>query len=327
MAIIIFWLFICILVIVYAVLDGFDLGVGALSLFIFSDREYRAIKRTVTFFLDGNELWLLTSSIIFYIIFPPAYAALMNLLFIPLIIFIASLVFRAAVFVSGKSTESGALKGFYYHVSGVGSLLPAFIFGFTIGNILHGFHINEEWYFTGSFLNLLNPFSILTGLLSLSIFILHGAVFLTIKTEKALNERMIRRAKSAWLFCVLLIAAIICYTLFLSPFLLPRSSGNILIWVMLVLILDSIVSVPFALHMKMFRIAFAASSEMIISTIGLAAVCMYPQIVRSDCDPTISLTIFNSFSLPQTPKIIMMLILIPILIIYRIFIHCEYIKK
>ena len=327
MDIIIFWFLICVLVIVYAVLDGFDLGVGALSLFIHSDKEYLAIKRTNTYFLDGNELWLLTAGIIIYTVFPPAYAALMNLLYIPLIIFIVFLVLRAVIFLSLQLTKPGVMRDFLDRISGVGSLLPAFIFGFTIGNILHGFHINEGGYFNSSFSILLNPFAILTGFLSLSIFILHGAIFITIKTKGTLNERMIRRVKLAWFFNILLIAAIFCYIFFLSSSYIHRKPPNILFWVMLVFLFDSIVSIPLALHMKMFRVAFAASSEMIISTIGLAAVCMYPQIVRSDCDPTISLTIFNSFSLPQTPKIIMMLILIPILIIYRIFIHCEYIKK
>ena len=128
--------------------------------------------------------------------------------------------------------------------------MPALLFGVALGNILRGIPIDHRPLFTGTFLGLLNPYSLLVGILSLALFTMHGALYLAMKTEGELRDRMAKVASAFWVGTVALYALATSATIFVSPFLFEGMLSNPLFWVLFLLLLASVISVPVLLKAK-----------------------------------------------------------------------------
>ncbi|MCL5030614.1 MAG: cytochrome d ubiquinol oxidase subunit II, partial [Bacteroidetes bacterium] len=169
------FLLVGVLIIGYAILDGFDLGVGVIHLFTKDEIEKRIEMNAIGPVWDGNEVWLLTGGGALFAAFPIVYATVFSGFYIAFMLLLTALIFRAVSFEFRGKVNSSGWKKLWDLAFGLGSLLPSILFGVAIGNILRGIPINEQGNFTGSFIDLLNPYSILIGLLSLAMFIMHGA--------------------------------------------------------------------------------------------------------------------------------------------------------
>jgi len=193
----------------------------------------------------------------------------------------------------------------------------------AVGNILRGVPINSEGFFTGTFLGLLNPYSILIGVLSLVMFVMHGATFMTLKTEGELQNRMSRWASGGWIAFVVIYFLATIYTFFEASYLLDGVFSNPLLWIFLIVLLGSILYLPMALKAQKYFKAFLSSSLMITGVIGIAAVSMFPRLVPSITDLAYSLTVYNASSTPRTltAMLIIALIGMPIVIGYSIYIY------
>lgn len=319
----IWFLLIVILFAGYAVLDGFDFGVGVLHLFTPKNEERRINLNAIGPIWDGNEVWLLTGGGALFAAFPIVYATVFSGFYLALILLLIALIFRAISLEFRSKVDSPKWKNFCDWSFGLGSSLPAILFGVAFGNILHGIPIDQTGKFTGSFFGLLNPYSILIGVLSLVLFTMHGSIFMALKSEGAQRERNKKWSLYGWVVFIILYLLATILTIHFSPFLFSGLIRNPFLWILLFCLLTTIFYTPLALIPGKYFRALLSSSITIASMIGLAGLSLFPKLVPSGLDLTYSLTIYNSSSTPRTLSTMLLIALIgmPIVIIYTIIIY------
>jgi cytochrome d ubiquinol oxidase subunit II len=317
-----YWLF-GVFIIGYAILDGFDFGVGILSLFERNEKERRIHFNAIGPVWDGNEVWLITGGGVLFAAFPAVYATVFSGFYLALILLLAALIFRAVSFEFRNKVDSPTWRRVWDGAFGLGSFFPAFLFGVAIGNILHGVPIDANGNFLGTFFGMLNLYSIGVGLLSLVLFTMHGAIYLATKSDGDLRNRCQRWASNLWIGYVMLYVIITIWTWLVSPFLFMDSTGNSMFYILSIALLGSIVYLPSLLKAGTFNRAFLISSLIIAAMLCQMALSLYPRLVPSSINLNYSLTIYNSSSSPLTLQtmLVIAIIGIPIVISYSIFIH------
>ncbi len=307
----------------YAILDGFDLGVGVLHLFTKDEKEKRVNLNAIGPVWDGNEVWLLTAGGALFAAFPIVYATVFSAFYLALMLLLIFLIFRAVSMEYRGKIDSPKWKKFWDWSFGLGSLVPALLFGVAVGNILRGIPLNSDGVFTGNFFKLLNPFSLLVGVLGLVMFTMHGAVYMTLKSDGHQREKMKSLIPKLWIVFVILYFLVTLYTIFEAGFLFQGVLGNPLFWIFFIILFLSVLYLPVAVKDERFGKAFIASSATITGMIGLAAVSLFPRLVPSLTNLDFSLTIYNASSTPRTlmTMLIIALIGMPIVIIYTIYIY------
>ena len=320
---IIWFILVGVLIIGYAILDGFDFGVGVLHLFSKSESERRINMNAVGPVWDGNEVWLLTGGGALFAAFPIVYATVFSGFYLALILLLAALIFRAVSFEFRGKVDSPSWKRFWDYAFGIGSLLPAILFGVAFGNILRGVPVDQSGAYLGTFLGLLNPYSILIGLLSLFMFLTHGSIYLAMKTEGDLQNRIMNRINPFWITYVILYILATFYTMFEASYLFIGTLSSPLFWIVFLLLLASIIYIPVAVKAKKLFTPFISSSVSIASIIGIAAISLFPRLVPSNIDLNYSLTITNASSSEGTltAMLIIALIGVPIVIVYTVYIY------
>lgn len=319
----VWFLLIGVLITGYAILDGFDLGVGVLHLFARNDEERRINMNAIGPVWDGNEVWLLTGGGALFAAFPVVYATVFSAFYLAFMLLLTALIFRAVSMEFRGKVSSPGWRLLWDWAFGLSSLVPAILFGVAIGNILHGIPLDKNGVFTGSFLGLLNPYALLVGILSLAMFVMHGAVYMTLKTDGELRERMQNWVSNAWLVFVSLYFFATFATFFVSPFLFEGLLSNPLFWILFLLLLGSILYIPVATKAgECFR-AFLASSTTIACMIGLIGVSLFPRLVPSATDLAYSLTIYNASSTSKTLTVMLIIALIgmPLVLGYTMYIY------
>lgn len=194
----IWWVFVGVLLIGFAIMDGFDLGIGALLPFLGkSNEERRVMINTIGPTWEGNQVWLVTAGGALFAAWPMVYAASFSGFYLALMLVLFALILRPVGFDYRSKVESTRWRKLWDNCLFIGGAVPALVFGIAFGNLLLGvpFYFDDEMHiiYTGSFFALLNPFSLLAGLVSLSMLIMHGGTFLQLRTEGALQQRA-RRA-------------------------------------------------------------------------------------------------------------------------------------
>lgn len=317
------FLLVAVLLAGYAVLDGFDLGVGVLHLFARSDHERRVHLNAIGPVWDGNEVWLLTAGGALFAAFPPVYATVFSGFYLAFVLLLLALIFRAVAIEFRSKVESPSWRRAWDWAFGLGSLVPAVLFGVAFGNIMRGIPIDAEGLYTGTFFALLNPYSLAVGLLSLALFVMHGALYLTLKTDGELRARMAGAASAGWVAVVALWAVVMIGTFFAASFLFEAGFRRPLFWVFIILTLAALLYLPVAAKGRRYFVAFLASSVAIVGMLGTAATCLFPRLVPSHTDLACSLTIYNSSSTPKTLTVMLVIALIgmPIVLAYTVWIY------
>ena len=323
----IWFILVGVLIIGYAILDGFDLGVGVIQLFTKDEDERRVNVNAIGPVWDGNEVWLLTAGGALFAAFPPVYATVFSGFYIAFMLLLTALIFRAVSFEFRKYSESPAAKKLWDTAFAVGSTLPAILYGVAIGNVLAGLPVQfVDGKITDSitFLGLLNPYSILVGVLSLALFTMHGAIYMTMKSSGKHLDKMVSVASKTWIAVVLLYFIATMATFFTANYLFVGILKNLLFWLLFILLFVSIFYIPIGLKAKRFGRTFLASSVMIGCMVGLVAISLFPRLVPSSIDlANGSLTIYNSSSTQNTLQTMLIIALIgmPMVISYTIYIY------
>lgn len=322
----VWFILIGVLIIGYAILDGFDFGVGVLHLFTKDEHERRVNINAIGPVWDGNEVWLITGGGALFAAFPIVYATVFSAFYLALMLVLFALIFRAVSLEFRGKVDSPKWRHAWDWAFGLGSLLPALLFGVAMGNILRGIPIDSTGTFTGNFFTLLNPYSILVGILSLVLFTMHGAIYMTMKSEGEQKMRMNKLASALWIGFVVLYTLATIYSIFEAKFLFEGILSNVLFWVILVVLLASAFTIPVMVKAEKFGWAFLASSVTIGCMIGLVAISLYDRMVPSSIDLANSLTIYNACSTQRTLFTMLIIAIIGMLfvigytiIIYRVF--------
>jgi cytochrome d ubiquinol oxidase subunit II len=280
-----------ILFIGYAILDGFDLGVGILHLFAHSDDERRLYRQAVVPFWDGNELWLAAGFATLFHAFPGVHDALFGGSWLIPGAVILILLARTAYASLCPRLKKKLPCRMWSRGLGLVSLLIVLVFGAAAGNLLRGVPLNRHGVFEGTVIDLLNPYALLVSILVAITFAMHGAVWLALKTDGELRRRMPYRIRSWWqafLMCYLMVTIA---TLFVAPHIFVTLPLKTAFWVYVILLLLGILGVSLFSRFGKFPYACAASSLIILCLLALTSIGIYPRLVPSSLDLAFSLTV------------------------------------
>jgi cytochrome d ubiquinol oxidase subunit II len=307
----------------YALLDGFDLGVGLWHLGAKGDRERRLLLNAIGPVWDGNEVWLLTGGGAIFAAFPPVYATVFSGFYMAMMLVLLALISRAVAIEFRSKTESASWRKTWDVAFSLGSILAALLFGVAVGNVLRGIPIDGDGNFTGTFFGLLNPYALLFGLLSLSMVATHGALYIVLKTEGELAARAEGWAKSAGVVYILLFLAATAWTVLGQPHLMENYDAAPALWALPGLALFSMLAIQLFLRRGAPGKAFIASSLSIAGILGTAGAGLFPRWVPALGNLPLSLTIYNSSSSELTLKTMLILALIgmPLVIAYTIYVY------
>jgi cytochrome d ubiquinol oxidase subunit II len=307
----------------YAILDGFDLGVGALHLVLArDDRERRVLLNSVGPVWDGNEVWLLTGGGALFAAFPPVYATVFSGLYLALMLLLTALILRAVALEFRSKEASPRWRTWWDRAFAAGSVLPAVLLGVAVGNILRGLPLDAEGEFAGTFLGLLNPFALVVGLLALAMVTMQGAAWLFLKTEAELRERARTAAlRAGWAFF-----ALWCVATAASGLAAPRTwqaYRSPLAWAAPAVVLVALAMMRNALVARQAGRAFTWSSIAIAALLGIVGQGLYPMLVPALGDAAAGLSIYNSASSPLTLRTMLVIALLgmPAVVAYTIFIY------
>jgi cytochrome d ubiquinol oxidase subunit II len=319
---VIWFLLVGVLLVGYAILDGFDLGVGIQHLFIAkTDRERRVLLNSIGPLWDGNEVWLLTGGGAIFAAFPKVYATVFSGFYLALMLLLTALILRAVSLEFRSKVESPAWRAAWDAAFAFGSFLPALLFGVAIGNVMRGVPISNDGEFAGTFFGLLNPFSLVVGLLATAMFVMQGSSWLSFKTEGELRNRAVRVGRFAWMAFIALWLVATFYSRYEAPHLWTNYSSA-LTWIAPIAFVLFAVAYPFTSGIR----SFAVSSLAIAALIGIMGQGLFPLMVPSFGDLANSLTIRNASSTPLTLKVMLTIALagVPIVLAYTIWIYRKF---
>jgi len=307
----------------YAILDGFDLGVGALHLLTKTDRERRILLNAIGPVWDGNEVWLVTGGGALFAAFPHVYATVFSGFYTAFMLLLVALIFRA-VAIEFRSKRPMAWWRSLWDVSfSVSSVLIALLAGVALGNIVMGIPIGPDREFAGDFLCLLNPYALLVGLTTVALFTMHGSIYLVMKTEGEMQGKVRGWINNAIIFFVISYVTLTMVTLIYLPHMVAPFKAMPPLLVLGVLTMLAIANIPREVRRgREFR-AFLSSSASIVGLMGLVGVGLYPNLVIARPQPELSLTAYNAASSPKTLEImlIMALVGIPFVLAYTVSVY------
>jgi cytochrome d ubiquinol oxidase subunit II len=309
---------------VYFMLDGFDFGVGTLTpVLAKSETDRRLIYNSLGPFWDGNEVWLITAGGVTFAAFPTAYAVLFSGLYTPLMMVLFALILRGVAFEFRSKEDSTRWRKAWDSCIFLGSALPALLLGVAFANIFRGIPIDGEGIFQGNLLTLLNPYGLLGGVLFVLLFLVHGSVWLAIKTSGELHERAARMAARLWAPLVLVAVAFLVATWFATRLYDNYLKNPLFYLVPLSLIplaaVGGLVAVRLFIARTAWWKAWFASSAAIVGVTLFGVVGLYPNLLPSSLNPAYSVTIHNASSSPLTLKIMLgvALTFVPAVIAYQ----------
>ncbi len=316
---IIWFLIIGILIIGYAILDGFDLGVGFWHLFAKKNGERKAFIQSIEPFWDGNEVWLLTGGGALFAAFPPVYATVFSGFYLAMMLVLLGLIFRATAIEFRNKVDSDRWRKAWDFAFSFGSILPTVLFGVAIGNVLLGLELNAIGDYTGGFFALLNPFALFCGIVGLAMFAHHGALYLAMKLGGEAADRASGWAGKTWYAFLFTLMPTVAIGLRSAIHTEQR-------WIPMLFILLTLAahSVAFMLNKKRKAIAAFLASSCTIAFLMLAvAFALFPTMVPCTNNPEWSLTLFNSSSSQRTLGWMLAIVLIgmPVVLGYTVFIH------
>lgn len=284
----------------YAILDGFDLGVGIMHLFARDDRERRVLMNSIGPLWDGNEVWLVTFGGALFAAFPHAYATAFSAYYLAFMLLLFALISRAVSMEFRSKRETPSWRRFFDVAFCGASGLATLLFGVAVGNSMIGIPVGEDMEYVGGFFNLLSPFPVVVGLFSVSLFAMHGSIYLYLKTEGDLQKRI-----QGWMWRTFFVfLALFIATSIYAVAAVPSATYNFehypWAWIVVVLNVLAIANIPRAIHHGRPLYAFITSCCSIAAFVFLFMVALYPNLIVSSLNPDWSLTIRNASSSEKT---------------------------
>lgn len=265
---------------VYAVLDGFDLGVGTIHLVLGRNtRERGTLIDAIGPVWNGNEVWLIAASGVMFVAFPPLYAASFSGFYLPLMLVLWLLLLRGLGIEFRHQIDQDLWRHAWDVTFSIASMLLALLFGVAVGNVLHGVPLDAEGQFTGTFTLLLNPFSMLAGLLSVAVLSLHGANWIALKTEGELQARGRTAGRLLWWPAMALLAAMVAASFVVRPDFTRNFGAHPVLVVAPIVTLLAAVAMPWFRSRNDDRRAFLAGGAMIAGTLASVAAGLYPELL------------------------------------------------
>jgi cytochrome d ubiquinol oxidase subunit II len=307
----------------YAILDGFDLGTGALHLLTKTDNDRRIMINAIGPVWDGNEVWLVTGGGALFAAFPEVYATSFSGFYMAMMLLLVGLIFRA-VAIEFRSKQPGKIWRQFWDTSFcVSSIVSSLLIGVALGNIAWGIPLDRGHEFIGNFWGLLHPYALLVGITTVALFMMHGAIYILLKTEGGLQARVRGCVNKAIVFFIVCYAVTTLATIFYVPHMLENLKSLPLLFILPLLNILAIANIPREIHHQRYFRAFLSSSATIAALLALFGVGMFPNLILSNPDIVNSLTIHNAASSAKTLKIMLIIAVLgmPIVIAYTVGIY------
>jgi cytochrome bd ubiquinol oxidase subunit II len=314
----------------YAVLDGFDLGTGPLLLCTRDDRDRRIFLNAIGPIWNGNEVWLVTGGGALFAAFPHVYATVFSGFYDAFMFLLFALIFRAAA-IEFRSQRPGKTWRQTWDVAfAVSSVVSTLLIGVTVGNLIWGIPLNDNYEFQGNLLTLLNPYALLVGVAAVALMIMHGNLYLILKTEGALQEQLVRWTKRtipAFLLCFVVLNIVTILTCHHLRAVL-RDRAVLLSFIAFATVLATF-NIPREVRRGRAGRAFISSCISMVSMMLLFAATIFPNLVISRPELANSLNIYNSASTEKSLHFMFWVAVIgvPIVLIYTISVYYVFRSK
>jgi cytochrome d ubiquinol oxidase subunit II len=298
-------------------LEGFDYGVGILLPFIAkNDKERRVVINTIGPHWDGNEVWLLTAGGAIFAAFPNWYATLFSGFYLALFLILVALILRGVAFEFRSKDDNLTWRKTWDIAIFIGSLLPALLWGVAFANIVRGVPIDASMTYTGTLFTLLNPFALLGGLVTLTLFTLHGALFLSLKTDGIILERVRALLKRIWIPVVVLVVAFVGFSLIETDLFV---GFNLVQGIGLAVAVVALLTTGWMIWQGQLGKAFIGTGLTLVGTVAFLFGGLYPRVMPSSLGSQFDLTIYNAASSPYTLKVmsIVALVFVPVVLLYQ----------
>lgn len=307
----------------YAILDGFDLGVGIIYPLIGDDTHKRVLLNSIGPVWDGNEVWLVTLGGALFAAFPHVYATAFSGLYTPFMLLLFALILRATSIEFRSKQKHVIWRNFWDTAFFLGSSLASFLFGVCIGNLLEGMPIHSDMELRTSFIALLKPYPIMCGLFTLSACAMHGTIYLLFKTKDKLKKQIDRFTWHTFGFFLCFYLMVTIFTLINIPTAIINLKVMPLAWVVIFINIIAVVNIPRSLFLKNYLEAFVSSSFTFMALATLFGLAMYPNLITSSIDPAYNLTIYNCASSVKTLNIMLIIAIIgmPCVLAYTTIIY------
>lgn len=306
----------------YFVLDGFDFGVGISLPFLGKDdTDRRVLINTIGPVWDLNETWVLVAGASLFAAFPEWYASLFSGFYLPLLLILLALILRGVAFeYRGKGATAGWKTRFDWMIV-IGSALPALLWGVAFANIVQGVPLNEKHIYTGNLFTLLNPYGLLGGLVTLTLFWIHGLIFITLKTDGEIQVRARALAVKVGIVTTVLAASFLLWTLF--------AHFSVLGLALTLVAALSLIIAQLANIKKREGVAFILLVLTIVTAVGALFSALYPNVFPSTIDPAFSLTVDNAKSSDYTLTVMSWVagIMLPLVLAYQTWTYWVFRKR
>ena len=290
----------------YAMLDGFDLGVGALHLFAKKDEERRLLLNAIGPVWDGNEVWLVTGGGALFAAFPSVYATVFSGFYLAFVLLLFALIFRAVAIEFRSKQPMGWWRQSWDVGFSVGSIVSSLLIGVAMGNIAWGIPLDARGEFAGTFLGLLHPYALLMGFTTLALFMMHGAIYGLMKTEGPLHDKLRGWVINCMIFFIICYATTTMATLLYVPHMAAHVRANPWLFSIVLVNMLAIANIPREIHRRNDGYAFLSSCVAMIALMSLFGLEMFPNMVYSLPEAN-SLTITNASSSPKTLGIMLII--------------------
>lgn len=284
----------------YAILDGFDLGVGILHLFAKTDDERRIFMHSIGPIWDGNEVWLVTFGGALFAAFPNAYAAAFSGYYLPFMILLSALIFRGVSMEFRSKHKAKAWRHFWDVTFSLSSGLISFLFGVAVGDTIQGLPIEAHGMFVGTLADVFRPYPILIGCLSVAVCAMHGSIYLYLKTDGELQARLHSLMWKTFGFFLVAYMLSTVATLVQIPSAVANFEHYPLAWIVVVLNIFAVANIPRAIYLNRPGYAFLSSVASIFALTFLFGAALFPNLLISTLKPEWSLTIYTASSSEAT---------------------------
>ena len=306
----------------YFFLEGFDFGVGMLLHPLGrTETERRVLINTIGPVWDGNEVWLLTAGGATFAAFPYWYATLFSGFYLALFLILLALILRGVAFEYRGKVDSDVWRKRWDVAIAFGSWVPSVLWGVAFANIVAGVPIDRNGDFTGNLLTLLNPFGLLGGVVTASLFILHGLHFVALKTEGEVHDRAAAMSLKVAPVTIAAGAAFLIWN--------QLERGEAWTWAPVLVAAVALVASVLATRAGRDGLAFMATGIATAAAVMALFGSLYPDVMPSTTDPAFSLTVENASSTPYTLKIMswVAVIMTPVVLAYQAWSYWVFRKR
>lgn len=307
----------------YAMLDGFDLGVGALHLLTRKDEERRTMLNAIGPVWDGNEVWLVTGGGALFAAFPNVYATVFSGFYLAFVLLLVALIFRGVAIEFRSKQPMFWWRQMWDVGFAAGSLVSSVLIGVAMGNIAWGIPLDANGEYAGTFLGLLGPYPLLLGVTTVSLFMMHGAIYALMKTEGDLHRKLRGWINNCIIFFIICYAVTTMATLLYVPHMAARVRANPWLFSIALVNMLAIANIPREIHRARDRRAFVSSCVAMIALMTLFGLEMFPNLVLSNPLPANSLTVYNAASSQKTLGIMLTIAMVgvPVVLAYTVSIY------